>query len=66
MLGANPVASNGSLMTAPGVARRLKALAARGRFVLLDPRRTETADVASEHHFIPAGHGRAVPGRPVA
>jgi anaerobic selenocysteine-containing dehydrogenase len=49
MLGANPVASNGSLLTAPGIAQRLKALAARGRFVLVDPRRTETALLASEH-----------------
>jgi anaerobic selenocysteine-containing dehydrogenase len=55
MLGANPVASNGSLMTAPGIPRRLKALTARGKFVLLDPRRTETADLASEHHFIRPG-----------
>ncbi len=49
MLGANPVASNGSLMTAPGIARRLEALARRGRFVVVDPRRTETAEIASEH-----------------
>lgn len=49
VLGANPVASNGSLMTAPGVARRLEDLAARGRLVVVDPRRTETAAIASEH-----------------
>ncbi|MEO8161145.1 MAG: molybdopterin-dependent oxidoreductase, partial [Arenimonas sp.] len=55
MLGANPVASNGSLMTAPGIANRLKALAARGKLVLLDPRRTETAAIASEHHFVRPG-----------
>ena len=55
MLGANPVASNGSLLTAPGIAERLKALTARGRFVLIDPRRTETAEIASEHHFIRPG-----------
>jgi anaerobic selenocysteine-containing dehydrogenase len=55
MLGANPVASNGSLMTAPGIARRLKALGARGKLVLLDPRRTETAQVAGEHHFVRPG-----------
>ncbi len=56
MLGANPVASNGSLLTAPGIAARLKALTARGRLVLLDPRRTETAEIASEHVFVrPAG-----------
>ncbi len=55
MLGANPVASNGSLMTAPGVAKRLKALTARGKLVVVDPRRTETAEIASEHLFIQPG-----------
>ncbi len=55
VLGANPVASNGSLMTAPGVEKRLKALAGRGRLVVVDPRRTETAAIASEHHFIRPG-----------
>ena len=49
VIGANPVASNGSLMTAPGIARRLEALAGRGRLVVVDPRRTETAAIASEH-----------------
>lgn len=55
MLGANPVASNGSLMTAPGVAKRLKALTTRGTLVVVDPRRTETAEIASEHVFIRPG-----------
>jgi anaerobic selenocysteine-containing dehydrogenase len=59
MLGANPVASNGSLMTAPGVARRLEALVERGRLVVVDPRRTETAAIASEHLPIrPGGDAR--------
>ncbi|HYC91818.1 MAG TPA: molybdopterin-dependent oxidoreductase [Thermoanaerobaculia bacterium] len=53
MLGANPLASNGSLMTAPDVKRRLQAIRERGgKIVLVDPRRTETAAVADEHHFI--------------
>jgi anaerobic selenocysteine-containing dehydrogenase len=40
-------------MTAPDIAKRLAAIRARGgKIVLIDPRRTETADVASEHHFI--------------
>lgn len=53
MLGNNPMASNGSLMTVPDFAKRIKALKERGgKLVLLDPRRTETAAVASEHHFI--------------
>lgn len=56
VLGANPVVSNGSIMTAPGCARRLKELRARGgRLVVVDPRRTETAEIADEHHFIRPG-----------
>lgn len=55
MLGANPVASNGSLLTAPGIAARLEAIAARGRVVVVDPRRTETAQLASEHLAIRPG-----------
>jgi anaerobic selenocysteine-containing dehydrogenase len=50
ILGANPLASNGSLMTAPGIEKRLKAIKARGgRIVLVDPRRTETAALADLH-----------------
>ncbi|MFI6673430.1 molybdopterin-dependent oxidoreductase [Kribbella sp. NPDC050470] len=56
MLGANPLASNGSMMTAPGFHRRLKDLQKRGgKVVVLDPRRTETAAVADEHHFVRPG-----------
>jgi len=56
MLGANPAASNGSLMSAPGVLDRLKAIRARGgRVVLIDPRRTETAAHVDAHHFIRPG-----------
>lgn len=55
MLGANPVASNGSLLTAPGIAKRLKALTGRGRLVVVDPRRTETAEIASQHLAIRPG-----------
>ncbi len=55
MLGANPLASNGSLWTVPDVKKRLKALTARGKLVLVDPRRTETAAIASEHQFIRPG-----------
>ena len=56
MLGANPLASNGSLWTVPDVKKRIKALTARGgKLVVIDPRRTETAQLASEHHFITPG-----------
>lgn len=56
MLGANPLASNGSLMTAPGIRARLDALRARGgKLVVVDPRRTETAARADEHLFITPG-----------
>ncbi|TDO54308.1 anaerobic selenocysteine-containing dehydrogenase [Kribbella sp. VKM Ac-2527] len=56
MLGANPLASNGSMMTAPGFGRRLKELRNRGgKVVVIDPRRTETAAVADEHHFVRPG-----------
>ncbi|HVK99744.1 MAG TPA: molybdopterin-dependent oxidoreductase [Dongiaceae bacterium] len=55
-LGANPLASNGSVMTAPNFKERLKLLRQRGgRFVVFDPRRTETAEIADEHHFIRPG-----------
>lgn len=56
VLGANPMASNGSLMTVPSFRGRLKALHARGgKMVVIDPRRSETAQVADEHHFIKPG-----------
>jgi anaerobic selenocysteine-containing dehydrogenase len=49
-LGANPVVSNGSVMTAPDMRGRLRALRERGgKVVLVDPRRTETAREADEH-----------------
>ncbi|GAA3960699.1 molybdopterin oxidoreductase family protein [Allohahella marinimesophila] len=55
-IGGNPAASNGSLMTAPGMPHRLKAITARGgRVVTIDPRRTETSALASEHIFIKPG-----------
>ncbi len=49
-IGGNPVASGGSIMGAPGFARRVEALRARGgRFVVVDPRRTESARIADEY-----------------
>lgn len=56
ILGGNPLASNGSLMTAPNVGQHLKNIRQRGgQVVVVDPRRTETARAADEHHFIRPG-----------
>ena len=56
LLGANPLVSNGSLMTAPDVRGRLRAIRQRGgKVVVVDPRRTRTAEVADEHLAIRPG-----------
>ena len=56
VLGANPLVSNGSMMTAPDMPGRLRALKARGgRLVVVDPLRTRTADLADEHLRIRPG-----------
>ena len=56
LLGANPLVSNGSLLTAPNMRGRLRAIRERdGKVVVVDPRRTRTAEEASEHHFIRPG-----------
>ena len=56
ILGANPLASNGSLMTAPDMRGRLRAIRDRGgKVVVIDPRRSRTAEHADEHHFIRPG-----------
>jgi anaerobic selenocysteine-containing dehydrogenase len=56
MLGANPLASNGSLMTAPDARGRLRAIRERGgKVVVVDPRRSRTAEHADEHHPIRPG-----------
>jgi anaerobic selenocysteine-containing dehydrogenase len=56
ILGANPAVSNGSAMAAPDVKARLRGIKERGgRVVVVDPRRTETADLADEHVFIRPG-----------
>ncbi len=56
ILGANPMASNGSLMTAPDMRGRLRGIRSRGgKIVVIDPRRSRTAEEADEHHFIRPG-----------
>jgi anaerobic selenocysteine-containing dehydrogenase len=60
VIGANPAVSHGSLMTMPDAPGRLKGVIARGgKIVVIDPRRTETAKLASEHHFIRPGSDAA-------
>jgi anaerobic selenocysteine-containing dehydrogenase len=61
LVGHNPMASNGSLWTVPDFPQRRRELAARGgRLVVLDPRRTETAQIADDHHFVRPGSDAAV------
>lgn len=56
VFGGNPMASNGSMMTVPDFPGRVRELKGRGgRMVVFDPRRTETAKVASEHVFVRPG-----------
>ena len=56
MLGANPYESNGSLATAPDWPGRLEALIARGgTLVVVDPRRSRTAAMASQHVAVKPG-----------
>jgi anaerobic selenocysteine-containing dehydrogenase len=60
IIGANPAISHGSLMTMPDAPGRLKRVIARGgKIVVVDPRRTETAKLATEHHFIRPGSDAA-------
>jgi anaerobic selenocysteine-containing dehydrogenase len=61
MLGANPLESNGSLCTAPDFAGRITAIRQRGgKVVVVDPRRTRTADIADEHLPIRPGTDAAL------
>jgi len=56
MLGANPYASNGSLATAPDWPGRIEAMLARGgTLVVVDPRRSRTAEEATLHLAIRPG-----------
>ncbi|MBI3368999.1 MAG: molybdopterin-dependent oxidoreductase, partial [Burkholderiales bacterium] len=56
ILGANPMASNGSMWTVPDFRGKARALRERGgKLVVIDPRRSETAALADAHHFIRPG-----------
>ncbi len=53
IIGANPMASNGSFMSTPNIRGKIKAIQEKGgKVVVIDPRKTETAKKASEHYFI--------------
>ncbi|UTW07102.1 molybdopterin oxidoreductase family protein [Pseudomonas benzenivorans] len=61
ILGGNPLASNGSIMTVPDVEKRLRAIQARGgKLVVVDPRRSETAAIADQHLFVRPGQDAAL------
>ena len=61
ILGGNPLASNGSIMTVPDVEKRLRAIQARGgKVVVVDPRRSETAAMADQHLFVRPGGDAAL------
>ncbi|MEH1099508.1 molybdopterin-dependent oxidoreductase [Micromonospora sp. CPCC 205561] len=61
IIGANPAVSNGSLCVAPDFAGRLAELRRRGgRVVVIDPRRTRTAELADEHVFVRPGSDPAL------
>jgi len=56
IFGGNPIASNGSIMTMPNGPKRFKALQDRGgELIVIDPRRTETAEIANQHYFVKPG-----------
>lgn len=56
IMGANPAASNGSIMSAAGVQKRLRDIQQRGgEYIVIDPRKTETSRAANEHVFIQPG-----------
>ena len=56
ILGANPMASNGSMWTVPDFRGKAKAMQARGgKLIVIDPRTTETAAIADQHLTIRPG-----------
>ena len=55
-MGANPVVSQGSILGTPDMKSAMEDVQHRGgKCVVIDPRRTETADVADQHVFIRPG-----------
>ena len=56
MFGANPIASNGSIMSGCGPIERIRAIQGKGgKVILIDPRRNETAKLVDQHIYIKPG-----------
>ena len=56
IVGANPVVSKWSFLQVPNPTQRIKEIQARGgKVIVVDPRRTETAKIASDYVSIRAG-----------
>lgn len=61
IVGGNPAASNGSLWTVPDFKKRVKEMQARGgELITIDPRLSETAKLADQHHYIRPGSDTAM------
>lgn len=55
-MGGNPVVSQGSILGAPNAKGKIEGIQARGgKCVVIDPRRTETAELADQHIFVRPG-----------
>jgi anaerobic selenocysteine-containing dehydrogenase len=56
IFGGNPLVSNGSMMGAPNMPARLRALKQRGgKLIVIDPRRSETAVIADDYFALRPG-----------
>lgn len=56
VIGNNPVVSQGSMMVAPGIGKRIQGISKRGgKVVVIDPRFTETAKIADEYVAVRPG-----------
>jgi len=60
VMGANPAASQGSLMACPDVMGEIGRIRRRGKVIVVDPRRTGTADAADEWWPITPGTDAAL------
>jgi len=53
IVGANPMVSKWSFLQVPNPSKHIKDIQSRGgKVIVIDPRKTETAKIGSEHHYI--------------